>query len=175
MGQFFSIWMPKKLFLIEAAIPLTTVPPSSHHAWTPYEEDIFNGIVKKNNCFDEKGFFRYPDAKKLSYRSMKSIRKFRHKRMTELKLDEAENQFKKKWTAVELETLHDAIDKHGYKIKLIIKDSTYDSGLDEKSIKQIEKRFRKLALEALQNRNGAKNSFPVEENLGLTLPLLMLT
>jgi hypothetical protein len=74
-----------------------------------------------------------------------------------------------------LETLHDAIDKHGYKIKLIIKDNTYDSGLDEKSIKQIEKRLRKLALEALQNRNGAKNFFPVEENLGLTLPLLMLT
>jgi hypothetical protein len=57
-----------------------------------------------------------------------------------------------------LETLHDAIDKHGYKIKLIIKDNTYDSGLDEKAVKQIGKWLRKLALEALQNRNGGKNS-----------------
>ncbi|KAK2435714.1 hypothetical protein QL285_020754 [Trifolium repens] len=105
---------------------------------------------------------------------MNAIRKFRHKRMTELKVDEAENQFKKKWTAVELETLHVAIDKHRYKIKLIIKDNTYDSGLDVKSVKQIGKRLRKLALEALQNRNGGKNS-PVEENLGLTFTLLMLT
>jgi hypothetical protein len=111
-----------------------------------------------NSSFNEKEFFRHPDAEKLSHRSMKSIRKFRHKRMTELKVDEAENQFKKKWTAVELETLHDAIDKHGYKIKLIIKDNTYDSGLDEKAVKQIGKWLRKLALEALQNRNGGKNS-----------------
>ncbi|KAK2435712.1 protein kinase family protein [Trifolium repens] len=111
-----------------------------------------------NSSFNEKEFFRHPDAEKLSHRSMKSIRKFRHKRMTELKVDEAENQFKKKWTAVELETLHDAIDKYRYKIKLIIKDNTYDSGLDEKSVKQIGKRLRKLALEALQNRNGDENS-----------------
>ncbi|WJX11457.1 hypothetical protein P8452_02070 [Trifolium repens] len=73
------------------------------------------------------------------------------------------------WTAVELETLHDAIYKHGCKIKLIIKDNTYDSGLDEKSVKQIGKWLRKLALEVLQNRNGGKNS-PRGGKSGVNIP-----
>lgn len=75
--------------------------------------------------------------------------------MTELDVEEAE-VFKKKWTAAELKTLQEAIDKHGFKIKLIIKDRTYDAGLLEKSIKQIGKRLRKLALKVLKNRNGGK-------------------
>lgn len=152
-----------------AAVPLNIVPPPRRHSWSPYEQEIFIGIVEKNNgCYNEKEFLRHPDAEKLAHRSFKSIRKFRKLRMTQLNVEEAE-VFKKKWTAAELKTLQEAIDKHGFKIKLIIKDRTYDAGLGEKSIKQIGRRLRKLALEVLQNRNGGKksgvNTAPADGNI----------
>jgi hypothetical protein len=110
-------------------IPLNTVAPC---VWTQFEREVFYGITKNKN-FNEKKIMKHLDADKLSHYSVKSIRKFIHRRMIELEVvDEAGNHQKKKWTPPEVETLQDAIVVHGYKVKLIIKVNAYDNGLAEK-------------------------------------------
>jgi hypothetical protein len=73
-----------------------------------------------------------------------------------LQIDEA--IFKKKWLQNEKQTLEAAIAAHGFKLKAILKDETFAEGLADKSVKQIETRLKKAALESLQERNGGKHS-----------------
>ncbi|MCI02523.1 hypothetical protein A2U01_0023556, partial [Trifolium medium] len=115
------------------AVLVSSVPPSYHGSWSPFEMHTFDAITKGND-FDEKRFLMHPLIA-----------------AEEVVVDKT----KKKWTLKEDEAIEAAIARHGHKIKLIIKDEEFDVGLADKTVKQIEK-IAKIGIKTLKNRKGTK-------------------